>query len=195
MATTENRLVQPRHVVLLLGLGFVLIFITALVYRLSHPNLTLVPMSRNQAMQSQAEHDHGDEVDMNQIAALMAKMRENPDDPEILKSLGQRFMHMKAFEQAKGFLEKAVMIQPSDVEAMTMLGVTLFNMQRYEEAAEQFELVLSLAPDNTMAKFNLGVINKYGLNNPDKAREYFEDVVKSDNIDEHIREEAKRELQ
>lgn len=192
MAETEARLVQPRHVILLVGLGLVLIFVTAFIYRLRHPGLTVTPRFEQSAMESQGMH--GGEMDMNEIAALMGKMREDPDNPEILKILGEKFMHIQAYEQAMSFLQKAIMIQPSDVEALTMLGVSLFNLERYQEAAEQFQMVLSLAPDNDMAKFNLGTIYKYGLKEPDKAKEYFQAVVDSPNANEHIRHEAESEL-
>lgn len=195
--TAESSLVQPRHVILLVCIGLVLILITAVIYRLSHPNLTVAlerpPQQQQQPASSSAEH--GGEQDMSAVRDLMVKMRENPDNPEVLKALGREFMHMQAWEQAKGFLERAVMNAPSDVEALMMLGVNLFNMQNHQEAAEQFELVLSLDPDNVMARYNLGIINKYGLDNPDKARDYFNQVLESDNVSDQIREQAAAELQ
>lgn len=193
--TAENSLVQPKHVILLVGLGLALILITAVIYRLSHPHLTVAlnqPQQQRQSAQPAAEHG---EQDMSAIRELMVQMRENPNDPELLKALGREFMHMKAWDQAKGFLEKAVMNAPSDVEALMMLGVDLFNMQQHQEAAEQFDLVISLDPDNVMARYNLGIINKYGLKNPEKAKEYFQYVVESENVSDDIRRHAEAELE
>jgi cytochrome c-type biogenesis protein CcmH/NrfG len=190
--TAENRLVQPRHVILLVGLGLVLIFGTALIYRLTHPSLTMTP---ERGQPGRAEVEHGDEQDMTRIRELMVGLQEDPENIEIMKALGREFMQMRAWEQAKGFLQKAVMAKPSDVESLMMLGVALFNMERHKEAAEQFEMVLSLDEKNVMAKYNLGVIHKYGLNNPDKAREYFSEVVGSDKVSERIREQAAAELE
>jgi tetratricopeptide (TPR) repeat protein len=195
--TAENSLVQPKHVILLVCLGMALILITAVIYRLTHPNLTVALKQPQQQQQQSAPSsaEHGGEQDMTAIRDLMSKMRESPDDPEVLKALGREFMHMQAWEQAKGFLERAVMNAPSDVEALMMLGVNLFNMQNHQEAAEQFELVLSLDPDNVMARYNLGIINKYGLENPEKARDYFNQVLESENVSDQIRKQAAAELE
>lgn len=197
MTTASNqRLVQPRHVILMVAAGFVLVLATAFVYRLTHPSLTQTP---GQPRHSAADHDDEQQAaagqrDMTGVRELMVKLSEDPDNPEVLKALGREFMHMQAWDQAKGFLEKAVTIKPSDTDAMMMLGVALFNMQSYREAADQFELIVSLDPANAMAKYNLGVIYKYGLKDPETARGYFEQVVDSDKVSEDIRNQAAEEI-
>lgn len=195
MTTNNARLVQPRHVILLVGVGLAFVLITAFVYRLTHPSLT---QSLGQPAHTAA--DHGDEPqamaqqDMTGVRDLMVKLSEDPDNPDVLKALGREFMRMQAWDQAKGFLEKAVTIKPSDTDAMMMLGVALFNLQSYREAADQFELIVSLEEDNGMAKYNLGVIYKYGLKDPETAKGYFEQVVDSDKVSEDIRNQAAQEI-
>jgi cytochrome c-type biogenesis protein CcmH/NrfG len=190
----NNKLVQPRHVVLVVSAGFVLLLATAFVYRITHPSLTRSP---NQPAHTAADHEDGQaqsQQDMSAVRELMVRLSENPGDPETLKSLGREFMRMEAWEQAKGFLEQSVAAKPTDTDAMMMLGVALFNMQSFREAADQFELIVSLDEDNAMALYNLGVIYKHGLEDPDTARGYFNRVLESEAANEQLRAQASREL-
>jgi cytochrome c-type biogenesis protein CcmH/NrfG len=193
MNNEKTRRLSPKIVVVAVFVGLGMIFLSTFLYRVENPSLT---KQRRAAPPPSAETaEHGDDQSMDEIKNLMMRMRENPEDPEVLKSLGGRFMQMGSYQDAAGFLEKALMADPSDVETMMMIGVTQFNLENYPEAADHFELVLSQDPDNAMARYNLGVLYMHYLEKQEQAREHLRAVVESEAAAEDIKAEARRQLE
>ncbi|MFW5733560.1 MAG: tetratricopeptide repeat protein [Oceanidesulfovibrio sp.] len=193
----------PRRLVLALVLGgLVLIFVTSFIYRMDH--------TLHRKMVPAQEHDHGDTAaqgqmppgmpptdegggmgammgqdgeGMDEIRTLMQRMRDNPNDPEVLVALSKRFMSMQDMASAGNFLQRALVADPANVEAMGLLGMVRFETGQHEEAAELLRRLVKLDSDNATHFYNLGMVEKHFLDQPESAKEHLETALSL--VDEH----------
>lgn len=132
--------------------------------------------------------------DMGGISAMMQKLQANPDDVEAMRSLGMAFMEMHAWDKSASFWDMLLEKDPNDVMALNQKGFCLFEMEKHAEAAELFERMLTIEQDNYHAHYNLGVIYKHYLAQPDKAAVHFQAVVDALPGDSELADSARREL-
>lgn len=183
----------PRRLILALILGgLVAIFLTSFLYRMDHS-------LQRKAVSSQ-EHDHDEEgvqgsmppasegggmggmmgqdgEGMDEIRGLMQRMRENPNDPEVLIALSKRFMAMQDMTSAGNFLQRALVADPGNIEAMSLLGMVRFESGEHEEAAELLGRLTKLDADNATHFYNLGMVEKHYLDQPEAARKHLETAL------------------
>lgn len=171
-----------KLVIAVAGLGLLLLFAGSFVYRLQNPSLTM------QARTSEPS------TAMNEIAAMMARLDSEPDHLPTLAALGDQFMRMGSWDRAAVFWKRVLAIDPDDMNALNGLGVAYYNLDQFPESAEQFERIIALQPDNYRAHFNLGMLRKHYLGNPDQARIHFERVLALDPGEEGLAERVREEL-
>ncbi len=183
MSTLTTQPDQGRKLVIaVVGLGLLLLFAGSFVYRLQNPSLTM------QARTSDSSSS------MNEIAAMMARLDDEPNHLPTLVALGDQFMRMGSWDRAAVFWKRVLGIEPDQERALNGLGVAYYNLDQFPEAAEQFEKIVALQPDNYRAHFNLGMLHKHYLNNPDQARIHFERVLALDPGEEGLAERVQAEL-
>ena len=102
---------------------------------------------------------------------------------------------MGSFDRAKAFLDKVVKVRPEDPDVQNALGVTLYNLKDIEGAKAAFEGMLARDPEDYRARYNLGLLYKYALNQPDKAAEALQAVADNPKTDPKTRETARKELE
>lgn len=136
-----------------------------------------------------------DPAAMGKVGALMKQMREQPNNATLLLQLADEFMHLKDFEAVESFASRAVIAAPGNVDALLMLGVSLFNLERFDEAAQQFDTIVKLEPDNAGAHFNLGLIYKHFINQPDEGERHLRRVLELNPADKRLAEEARKALE
>lgn len=171
-----------RLVVAVIALGLVLIFIGSIIYRLQNSGLTM------QARPSESS------MAMNEISQLMARLDTEPNHLPTLMALGDQFMRMGSWERAAVFWKRSIALDSSLERALNGLGVAHYNMDQYPESAEQFERIVDLNPDNHRAHFNLGMLYKHYLDNPEQARIHFERVLELEPDDLELMERIRDEL-
>jgi tetratricopeptide (TPR) repeat protein len=132
--------------------------------------------------------------DMAAVSSMMKKLQENPEDVQAMRSLGMSFMDMQAWEKAMSFWDMLLERDGNDVMALNQKGFCLFELEKYAEAAELFERMLTIEQKNFHAHYNLGVIYKHYLSEPDKADTHFQAVIDAAPDDPALIENAKREL-
>jgi tetratricopeptide (TPR) repeat protein len=132
--------------------------------------------------------------DMAAVSAMMKKLQENPEDVQAMRSLGMSFMDMQAWDKAMSFWDMLLERDANDVMALNQKGFCLFEMEKYAEAAELFERMLTIEQKNFHAHYNLGVIYKHYLSEPDKAAAHFQAVIDAAPDDPGLIENARREL-
>ena len=181
-----------RRVVLFLMACLGVMFFAAVVYRVENP--TIVQHEAPQEMPGGgAMGKMGG--DMAGVSAMMKKLQENPEDIESMRALGMSFMDMKAWDKALSFWEMILQRNENDVMALNQKGFCLFELEKHAEAAELFERMLTIEPHNYHAHYNLGVIYKYYLSQPDKAATHFQAVVDASPDDPGLMSNARRELE
>ncbi|MDZ7762413.1 MAG: tetratricopeptide repeat protein [Desulfovermiculus sp.] len=156
------------------------------MYRLEHPSLTRV-VHQNQS--------GGEEDMMGMIGQLMQRLEENPEDVSTLRTLGQVFMRMQAWSDAQRFWTRLLALEPEDVQARQQLSMCLFRQEKYAAAVDELQRVLSLEPDNAYALFNLGILHTHYLNEREKGRAYFEQVIESPHTGPELKDQAQEQLQ
>ncbi len=178
-----------RMVLGFVAFALVVMFVASFVYRLERPSLE-VRQERQGGMGGQAMSGP-----MKEIMELMQKLQQNPDDPALQLAMAERFMSMGAYERAKVFLDKLAKSRPDDPEVQNALGVTLYNLKDLDGAKAAFEGMLARDPNNYQARFNLGLLYKYALNQPEKAAEAFKAVMANPRTDPKTREAVVKELE
>jgi tetratricopeptide (TPR) repeat protein len=179
--------------------GLLAMFAWSFLYRAQNPSLTAALDTRG------AQAPGGESGSMGGMGAMggpamkavveaMAKLKENPDDPEALHMAAEAFAEAEMWDKADQMAEKGLSKNPADKELLNLRGVILFRLERPAEALKAFEELLKLDPANVHAKFNLGAVYKFGLQDPDKARPYFEAVVADPKAESEIKEQARQEL-
>lgn len=165
-----------------------IVFATVL-YRVENPSI--VQHEARQEMPGGMGQMGGD---MAGISSMMQKLKANPEDVEAMRGLGMAFMEMQAWEKSLSFWDMVLEKSPEDVMALNQKGFCLFELGKHAEAAELFERMLTLEKGNFHAHYNLGVIYKHYLSQPEKAAEHFRAVVDAAPDDPELVENARREL-
>ena len=171
-----------RLVVAVMALGLILLFLGSIVYRLQNPSLTI------QARPSETS------MAMNEISELMARLDSEPNHMPTLMALGDRFMRIGSWERAAAFWKRTIALDPTLERALNGLGVAYYNMDQFAESAEQFERIVEILPDNYRAHFNLGMLYKHYLDQPDRARTHFEQILALQPEDEELINRVREEL-
>ena len=180
---------RRRSTLFLLACLGVMLF-AAVVYRVENP--TIVQHEERREMPGGGSMEKMG--DMAGVSALMKKLQDNPDDIEAMRSLGMSFMEMQAWDRALSFWDMVLERRPDDVMALNQKGFCLFELEQYAEAAALFERMLGIEKENFHAHYNLGVIYKYYLEQPDKAAAHFQSVVDASPDDPALVSNARREL-
>jgi len=162
----------------------------AVVYRVENP--TIVQHEERREMPGGGSMDKMG--DMGAVSAMMKRLQDSPDDIEAMRSLGMTFMEMQAWDKALSFWDMVLERHEHDVMALNQKGFCLFELEKYAEAAALFEQMLGIEPDNFHAHYNLGVIYKYYLEQPDTAAAHFQAVVDAAPDDPALVSNARREL-
>ncbi|GFM35782.1 tetratricopeptide repeat protein [Desulfovibrio psychrotolerans] len=179
-------------VLALLGVSLLAILVTSFVYRTMHPHITEVVREQPPAQMPQNGAQQGASTE--ELAHLMALMQEDPNNPDVLKQISDLFIRTKDWERALFFLQKAMVATPSDPQILYMHGIVLFNQDKPEEAAAAFESLLAIE-DDASARYNLGIIYKHFLKQPEKAQEHFSALLANDNAEPELKQRAQQELE
>lgn len=196
MTTTETSPganASGRMVLAFLAFCLVVIFAASFVYRLERPSLE-VHQKKGPAGMPQGM-DNAMNGPMREVMELMQKLQENPDDPGLQMAMAERFLAMGSYDRAKAFLDKLVKVRPDDPDVLNALGVVLYNQKDPEGAKAAFEAILAKDPEDYRARFNLGLLYKYALGQPEKAKEALSAVIASPKTDPETRKTAQTELE
>ena len=194
MTTTDNGPnASGRMVLAFIGFSLVIIFAASFVYRLERPTLEVQQKKSQGGMPpGMGEAMNGP---MREVMELMQKLQENPDDPGLQLAMAERFMAMGSFDRAKTFLDKVEKVRPNDPDVLNALGVVRYNLNDLDGAKAAFEAILAKDAEDYRARFNLGLLYKYALGQPDKAKEALSAVIASPKTDPETRKTAQTELE
>lgn len=180
---------RRRSTLFLLACLGAMLFATV-VYRVENP--TIVQHEERREMPGGGSMEKMGNMDG--LSAMMKKLQDNPEDVDAMRSLGMSFMEMRAWDKAMSFWDMILTRAGNDVMALNQKGFCLFELERYAEAAELFEKMLGIESGNHHAHFNLGIIYKYYLSDPDKAAAHFQAVLDASPNDPELMESTRREL-
>jgi Cytochrome c biogenesis factor len=104
-----------------------------------------------------------------QIAELMKKASANPKDAASFVQLGNIFFKAGDYNNAGGWMERAVAIDPGNVKAGLALGASKFNLGDVADARRDWLRVIAADPKNVEAYYDLGFL--YLSKNPPEMAE------------------------
>ena len=111
------------------------------------------------------------------ISTYQAGIILDPNNYDLLLSLGDVFMASYDLDSAIRTYCDAIMLNPEDYRGYSKAGIALWEKDYLEEALVSFHKSVDLNPDNEFAQNNLGIIYLDGLGDAEEALEYFENAV------------------
>lgn len=199
--TMKNSLGGGQKVILVALLGAVLVmFVGSFLYRMQGKGLYVqVQQERGGSMGGGMGGGMGamgamGGVDMDQLRALMAKMQENPNDPQVLLELANTFMTMQAWDKSLELVTAAAKVAPDNIEVHRAMGMVRFERKEYDEAKKSFDTVLKMNPDDVLGHYNMGILLKHYLKKPAEGDQHFRRVVQLNPQDQDVLKGAQEEL-
>ena len=191
-----------QKIILMALLGAVLvIFVGSFVYRMQGHGLAVQVQQERGGMGGMGEAMGGKGgpmgmmgVDMDQLRALMAKMEQNPNDPQVLLALANTFMMMQAWDKSLEFVTSAAKVAPDNIEVHRAMGMVRFERKEYDLAKKSFETVLKMSPDDVLGHYNMGILLKHYMKKPAEGDAHFRRVVQLNPKDAEVLKGAQEEL-
>jgi|GEM_PF-6225515 Flp pilus assembly protein TadD len=191
-----------RKVVLVAAvIGIAAIFFSSMLYRWENPSLQKA--MRQQSAPSQGPSGGMPEgmagMDMEGVRAMIQglekRLEENPEDLEALMQLANIRMLRGDKEGAAAYLDRVQSAAGTDKMALMDLAGRWFEMDRFDKAAIALETILQSEPDEMFAHYNLGVLYKYRLDQPQKAEAHLRTVAEGEHSFDDLREQARKALE
>lgn len=184
----ENNTKKYRFISLFVIFNIVIMLFFVIIYKIQRPSIVF-------SVQKNELHDNSENGQMqNMITRLMIKLKENPNDIEALKGLGFIFTEMRAWDKASVFLEKAINLMPNDRDIIVKLATCYLFLEKYNEGANLLEKLIQMEPENYMAKFNLAYLYGFILNNKQRAKDLFDELIKQRDIPANLMEKIKESI-
>jgi len=98
----------------------------------------------------------------NQAAPLIAKLKADPKNPELLISIGNLYYDAQQYMVAVDYYGRALQIKPSDAAVRTDMATAYWYMGNADSAIAEFNRALTYAPNNPNTLFNLGLVKWQG---------------------------------
>lgn len=93
-----------------------------------------------------------------EVAALEARLRDNPRDWQTLVQLANFHYDRQQWQQAALYYGQAVAIDPTNPDLLTDYGTALHYSGRHEQGIARFEEALQRDPKHLNAHFNLAIV-------------------------------------
>jgi cytochrome c-type biogenesis protein CcmH/NrfG len=97
-----------------------------------------------------------------QAAPLLAQLKANPSDSNLLMQVGAIYHGNHQFKEAAGYYDKAVHADPKNVALRSRLAASLYRSGDADGAIAQLNEALTYDPKDANSLFNLGMIKLQG---------------------------------
>jgi tetratricopeptide (TPR) repeat protein len=104
-----------------------------------------------------------------QAEPLLAKLKADPANPELLAQVGNVYYDAQQFETAIGYYQRALKVKPEDSSVRTDMATAYWYLGNADTAIAEFNRALAYEPNKSNALFNLGVVEWQGKMNVDAA--------------------------
>jgi len=95
-------------------------------------------------------------------APLLARLQSEPNNAEVLISLGNLYYDAQQYPTAVGYYGRALNLRPSDADVRTDMGTAYWYMGDADKAIAEFNQALTDHPNNPNTLFNLGLVKLQG---------------------------------
>lgn len=165
---------------LLLGVGLGYLFRGSQTLSLASPvasqSQPTMPAGIPQQMPSLDQMKH---MADKQAEPLLAQIKTDPKNAELLKQVAKIYESTHQFQQAADYYGKAIDIDPKDIQARTERASCLYYSGDADGAIAQLQQALQVDPNDANSLFNLGMIRWKGKNDSNGAKQAWNQLLKS----------------
>ena len=104
-----------------------------------------------------------------QAAPLIEKLKSDPNNADLLASVGNVYYDAQQFPTAIEYYQRALKIQPTNTGIRTDMATAYWYMGNADTAIVEFQKSLSYEPTKPNTLFNLGIVEWQGKMDIDKA--------------------------
>jgi len=115
-----------------------------------------------------------------QAAPLLAKLKTDPNNADLLNQLGVMYRATHQFKTAIDYYQKSLAINPKNVGARTDMASCMYYLGDVDGALAQLDKSLSYDPRHTGTLINIGIIKWKGKNDVNGAVAAWEKALKLD---------------
>jgi tetratricopeptide (TPR) repeat protein len=98
----------------------------------------------------------------NQAAPLVAKLKTDSKNPELLTNIGNLYYDAQQYPVAVDYYARELQIKPSDASVRTDMATAYWYLGNTDRAIAEFNTALTYAPTNPSTLFNLGLVKWQG---------------------------------
>jgi cytochrome c-type biogenesis protein CcmH/NrfG len=114
-----------------------------------------------------------------QAEPLLAQLKSDPKNAELLKQVAKIYESTHQFQQAADYYGKAVEANPKDIPARTERASCLYYAGDADGAIAELQQALQVDPNDANSLFNLGMIRWKGKNDATGAKQAWNQLLKS----------------
>lgn len=100
---------------------------------------------------------------------LLAQLKTNPNNTDVLVQLGNLYYDGQSFQQAIDYYEQALKVQPNNADVRTDLGTSYWYLGDADKALANFQKSLAIRPNHPGTLFNIGIVEWQGKKDPKAA--------------------------
>ena len=97
-----------------------------------------------------------------QAAPLIEKLKSDPNNPELLASIGNFYYDAQQYPTAVDYYGRALKVKPSDAAVRTDMATAYWYMGNADTAIAEFNKSLTYEPNKANTLFNLGLVKWQG---------------------------------
>ncbi len=121
-----------------------------------------VPTGMGGAANSQPTPEQLKQMADTQAAPLIEKLKSDPNNPELLASIGNFYYDAQQYPTAVDYYGRALKAKPSDAAVRTDMATAYWYMGNADTAIAEFNKSLSYEPNKPNTLFNLGLVKWQG---------------------------------
>ena len=127
------------------------------------PNTAVAaPGVRSSSAEAQPSTDQMKKMADTQAAPLLEKLKADPNNPELLASIGNIYYDTQQYPAAIDFYQRSLKVQPSNAGVRTDMATAYWYGGNAEGAIVEFDKALKYEPNSANALFNLGIVKWQG---------------------------------
>lgn len=97
-----------------------------------------------------------------QAAPLLARLKADPANPDLLNSVGNLYYDAQVYPIAVGYYGQSLAAKPADAAVRTDMATAYWYMGDPDRAISEFDRALGYAPNNPNTLFNRGMVKWQG---------------------------------
>lgn len=97
-----------------------------------------------------------------QAAPLLEKLKADPENPDLLISLGNFYYDAHQYQSAIDYYQRTLKVKPADASVRTDMGTAYWYIGNADTAISEFDKALTFVPNNPNTLFNRGLVRWRG---------------------------------